>query len=104
MLLRSHEPRSASAHPRRVKPNEPKKKLRLDDVWREAKDLVWARRGRLAAGLVLMLISRVAGMVLPATSKYLFDDVIGKGNHKLLPFLALAAGLATVLQAITTFA
>jgi ATP-binding cassette, subfamily B, putative efflux pump len=86
-----------------VKP-EPKKRLKLDEVWREAKDLVWARRGRLAAGLALMLISRLAGMVLPATSKYLIDDVIGKGKSGLLPFLALAAGLATLLQAVTSFA
>jgi subfamily B ATP-binding cassette protein MsbA len=86
-----------------VKP-EPKKRLKLDEVWREAKDLVWARRGRLAAGLALMLFSRLSGMVLPATSKYLVDDVIGKGNHELLPLLALAAGVATLLQAVTSFA
>jgi ABC-type multidrug transport system fused ATPase/permease subunit len=86
-----------------VKP-EPKKKLRLDEVWREARDLVWARRWRLAAGLALMLFSRVAGMVLPATSKYLVDDVIGKGKHDLLPLLALAAGIATIVQATTSFA
>ena len=83
---------------------EPKKKLRLDDVWREARDLVWARRWRLAAGLALMLLSRVAGMVLPATSKYLVDEVIGKGNHGLLSMLALAAGIATLVQAATSFA
>jgi len=87
----------------RVK-SEPKKKLRLDEVWREARDLVWARRWRLAAGLALMLFSRVAGMVLPATSKYLVDDVIGKGRHDLLPMLALAAGIATLVQAATSFA
>jgi ABC-type multidrug transport system fused ATPase/permease subunit len=83
--------------------SEPKKKLRLDEVWREARDLVWARRWRLAAGLALMLFSRVAGMVLPATSKYLVDDVIGKGRHDLLPMLALAAGIATIVQAAASF-
>jgi ABC-type multidrug transport system fused ATPase/permease subunit len=84
--------------------SEPKKKLRVDDVWREAKELVWARRGRLGIGLILMLISRLAGMVLPTTSKYLVDDVINKGRHDLLPLLALAAGVATIVQAITSFA
>lgn len=79
------------------------KKPKFDDVWREAKDLIMARRSRLALGLVLMLISRGAGLVLPATSKYLIDDVIGKGKHELLPLLALAAGLATVVQALTSF-
>ena len=83
---------------------EGKKKLKLDEVWREARDLIWARRGRLAAGLALMLISRIAGLVLPASSKYLIDDVIGKGNHQLLPLLAMAALAATLIQAGTSFA
>ena len=77
--------------------------MKTDDVWQEAKNLVWARRGRLAAGLGLMLISRVAGLVLPATSKYLIDDVIGKGKHDLLPLLAMAAGIATLVQAVASF-
>jgi subfamily B ATP-binding cassette protein MsbA len=80
-----------------------KKKPRLDEVWREAKDLIWARRGRLATGVALMLVSRVAGLVLPATSKFLIDDVIGKGQHELLPLLGLAAIVATLVQAATSF-
>jgi ABC-type multidrug transport system fused ATPase/permease subunit len=72
------------------------------DVWADAKSLVWARRGRLLIGLALMIVSRAAGLVLPATSKYLVDDVIGKGNHQLLPLLALAAGVATIVQAVTS--
>jgi subfamily B ATP-binding cassette protein MsbA len=82
---------------------EQKKKLSFDEVWREARDLVWSRRGRLAAGLLLMLVSRLAGLVLPATSKYLIDDVIGKGKAELLPLLALAAITATFIQAGTSF-
>ena len=81
-----------------------KKKLELDVVWREAKELVWARRGRLAVGLVLMLFSRLAGLVLPASSKYVIDEVIGKGRHELLPWLAAAAVAATLIQAATSFA
>lgn len=82
----------------------PKKKLKLDEVWREARDLVWARRGRIALGMVLMLISRFASLVLPATSKYLIDDVIGKGKADLLPLLALAAFAGTLIQASASFA
>jgi subfamily B ATP-binding cassette protein MsbA len=87
-----------------VDADKKKKKIRLDDAWREAKDLIWARRGRLSLGLGLMLVSRLAGLVLPATSKYVIDDVIGKGRHDLLPLLALAAITATLIQAATSFA
>ena len=83
---------------------ESKKPLRFDTVWREARDLIVARRGRLLAGLLLMLVSRGAGVVLPATSKYLIDDVIGKGKHDMLPLLAMAAIGATLIQAGTGFA
>ena len=51
-----------------------------------------------------MLVNRLAGLVLPATSKYLIDDVIGKRQAELLVPLALAAGAATLVQAITSFA
>ncbi len=69
----------------------------------EARTLIWQRRGRLAFGLLLTLIARVSGLVLPATSKVLIDSVIGQGRHDLLTPLALAAGAATVVQAITSF-
>jgi subfamily B ATP-binding cassette protein MsbA len=81
-----------------------KKKLKLDEVWREARDLVWERRSRLSLGLALMLVSRISGLVLPATSKYLIDEVIGKGKHDLLPLLAGAAIVATIIQAASSFA
>ena len=51
-----------------------------------------------------MLVNRLAGLVLPATSKYLIDDVIGKRRAELLMPLALAAGAATLVQAVTSFA
>jgi subfamily B ATP-binding cassette protein MsbA len=66
--------------------------------------LLREHRGRLTLGLSLMLISRFAGLVLPASSKYVIDEVIGKGRHDLLMPIALATGAATVVQAITSFA
>ncbi len=77
---------------------------RYAGAWPEAKHLVWTHRYRLVLGLALMLVNRLTGLVLPATSKYLVDDVIGKRHGDLLPMLALAAGAATLLQAITSFA
>ena len=80
-----------------------KKKVDYSNAWPEAKALIVHHRGRLAFGLVLMLINRVSGLVLPATSKFLIDDVIGKRQAELLVPLALAAGGATLVQAITSF-
>ena len=85
-------------------PDAAKKPGLTSAAWQEAKTLVWARRGRLAVGLALMLVNRLAGLVLPATSKWLVDDVIGKQRADLLMPLAFAAGAATLVQAVTSFA
>ncbi len=60
-------------------------------------------RRRLTIGLTLMMFSRLAGIVLPLLSKYVIDDVIGKGRVELLMPIAMAAGAATVVQAVTSF-
>ena len=83
----------------------PKKKgVSASAAWREARSLLWVHRRRLITGLILMLVSRLAGLVLPASSKYLIDDVVGKNRTDLLPMIALAAGTATLVQAVTSFA
>src|SRR4051794_40704693 len=82
----------------------PKKTVDYSNAWQEARTLILARRGRLALGLALMMVNRVAGLILPATSKYLIDDVIGKRGADLLVPLALAAGAATMVQAVSSFA
>ena len=90
----------------RAEAADPAKKTRptASAAWREARELVWAHRRRLATGLVLMLVSRLSGLVLPFTSKWLIDEVVVKGRANLLGPIALAAGLATVVQAVTSFA
>src|SRR5262245_29655873 len=80
-----------------------KKKVDSKAAWREFRELVWVHRRRLFIGLTLMMISRLSGIVLPALSKYVIDDVIGKGRHELLVPIALAAGGATIVQALTSF-
>jgi subfamily B ATP-binding cassette protein MsbA len=72
-------------------------------AWREARELIWTHRRRLFLGLVLMLVSRGTGFVLPASSKFLIDDVLGKGRSDLLMPIAFAAGAATLVQAVTSF-
>src|SRR5919106_245058 len=80
-----------------------KKPISTTAAWREARELVWTHRRRLIIGLVLMLVSRVAGLVLPASSKWLIDEVVGKNRTELLMPIALAAGAATLVQAVTSF-
>ncbi len=82
---------------------EKKKRVTAATAWRDARELIWTHRYRLAVGMILMLINRVVGLVLPASSKYLIDDVILKHRSELLIPLALAAGGATILQAFTSF-
>jgi ABC-type multidrug transport system fused ATPase/permease subunit len=81
-----------------------KKKFDLSRSWEESRALLWAHRKSLTLGFGLMIIDRLAGFVLPASSKFLIDEVLGKQRYELLWPLALAAGGATVLQAITSFA
>src|SRR5918992_5995754 len=81
-----------------------KKSVSSAAAWREARELVWTHRRRLIMGLALMLVSRLAGLVLPASSKWLIDEVVGKNRTDLLMPIALAAGAATLVQAVTSFA
>jgi subfamily B ATP-binding cassette protein MsbA len=76
----------------------------FDVAWREARELIWHRRGRLALGFALMIVNRLAGLVLPASSKFLIDEVVHKGRADLLLPLAAAAAAATAVQSGTTFA
>ncbi|MBV8817996.1 MAG: ABC transporter ATP-binding protein [Acidobacteriaceae bacterium] len=66
-------------------------------------ELVRPRRGILAVGFVLMVINRLCGLVLPASTKFLVDDVLGKHHLNLLGPLVLAVLGATVVQGITSF-
>ena len=84
---------------------DPKKpKFDTKRAWAEARALIWTYRKSVGIGIGLMLISRLAGFVLPASTKYFIDEVLGKQNHGLLPKLAAAAFAATVIQAITSYA
>jgi ABC-type multidrug transport system fused ATPase/permease subunit len=80
-----------------------KKRLNFSDAWREARELVIAHRWRLLLGACLMLVNRLVGLILPASSKYLIDEVIVKKRAELILPIALAAAAATLVQAVTTF-
>ena len=81
-----------------------KKKITMSNAWRETRELLWIHRKRLAIGFSLMIVNRFMGLVLPASSKFLIDEVIIKHQVHMLNWIALFAGLATVVQAVTSFA
>ncbi len=84
----------------------PKSKPQLKKIWPEVRALVAPRKRLIAAGLALMAINRLAGLVLPYTSKPLLDKVLTPAHPhpELLPrIIALVFG-AMIAQAITSFA
>jgi ABC-type multidrug transport system fused ATPase/permease subunit len=83
--------------------SRPKKAAITPGAWQEARALIYAHRKRLSLGLVLLLVNRVAGFVLPASPKWVIDRVIGQHRPALLLPLALAVGAATLVQAVTGF-
>ena len=71
----------------------------LPDVWA----LMKPRRGLLILGFLLMVVNRVSGLVLPASTKYFVDNVVLHRQVRLLTPLALAVLAATVIQGLTSF-
>src|SRR5580704_14952042 len=72
----------------------------LPEIWQ----LIHPRRALLALGFGLMLINRVSGLILPYSTKYLIDDVIGKRHFQLLYPLVGIVLAATLVQGLTSFA
>jgi subfamily B ATP-binding cassette protein MsbA len=72
-------------------------------IWPDLREMILPRRKLLAAGLVLMIINRLSGLVLPYSTKFLIDDIINKGRHELLTPLVLAVVSATAIQGVTSF-
>lgn len=84
----------------------PKNKPKYDTkrAWGEARALMWAHRRSVGIGLVLMLISRASGFVLPYSTKMVLDEVLPSRDVRLLGWIALAGLGATLVQALTGFA
>ena len=84
---------------------QPRKKRKLTaTAWEEARGLMWHYRYRLVLGLVLILVSRLAGLVLPALSRYILDEVVPAQRTGEL-FLLAGIGLgAAVVQSVSGFA
>jgi subfamily B ATP-binding cassette protein MsbA len=87
----------------RARADLPKKKTDLKKAMPEIWKLVQPRKWLLLAGLLLVAINRVAGLVLPFLTKPFVDQVITKHIGDLLPRLVVEVFLATLVQAITSF-
>jgi subfamily B ATP-binding cassette protein MsbA len=96
-------PRPGAARPGQAE--KPKRKPNLKKMWPQIWGLVKPRMGLLIGGLGLMVINRVAGLVLPYTSKSLLDKVLSTQHPhpELLPKIIAFVFTAMVVQAITSF-
>lgn len=77
-----------------------KAKVTIGQVFRT---IVWPRRNMLFLGLVLIVISRLSGLVLPAATQYLMDDVIAKGDMEMLKVVLLAVAGSILVQSVTSY-
>jgi subfamily B ATP-binding cassette protein MsbA len=87
-------------------PDKKKKptKESLRNVWPLLRELVRPRRGLLFLGLVLIVINRVAGLVLPYSSRFVIDQVVHQKHLGLLKTIVIAVLIATAIQAASSFA
>src|SRR5690606_8757821 len=82
--------------------NKPtKEKVTMAKVFRT---IIWPRRKQLLIGLVLIVISRLAGLVLPGASKYVVDDVIPCSDFELLNWLIVEVVLEVIVHSVPSFA
>ena len=74
------------------------------NVMQAFKEFIWPRKGIVSVGLVLIVISRLASLVLPLKSKELLDEIIPNKDLDALISMVLIVSGAILIQAITSFA
>lgn len=77
-----------------------KTKVSLREVF---KTIIWPRRKLLFVGLILIIISRVAGLVPPWATKPFMDDILVNKELDKLPLLLTVLTIAILIQAVTSF-
>ncbi|OFY65751.1 MAG: ABC transporter permease [Bacteroidetes bacterium RIFCSPLOWO2_02_FULL_36_8] len=77
-----------------------KHKVSLVDAF---KAFIWPRRKIVFIGLLLIVISRLAGLVLPGATKYLMDDVIVHKNLSMLKILLWVVTGSILVQSVTSY-
>lgn len=82
---------------------EKEKQKSTVSIGKAFKTIIWPRRNLVLIGLILIVISQVAKLVIPMASKYLMDDVIGKKDFDLLKWLLIVVLIAILIQSVTSF-
>ena len=77
-----------------------KSRITIQEVF---KTIIWPRKNILFVGLILIIISRLSGLVLPGATKYLMDEVIAKGDLHMLKLILGAVAGAVLIQAVTSY-
>jgi subfamily B ATP-binding cassette protein MsbA len=94
----------AENDPDKTKSKKKMDKARFRAVLKDAGEIIWRSRLRLAIGIPLLLANRLSSIVLPYLSKLLYDNVLAKGQVALLPKLALVSAAVALFGGITDYA
>src|SRR4051812_39734674 len=94
----------AMAEPDKATTKKKMDKARFRAVLKDAGEIIWRSRLRLAIGIPLLLANRLSSIVLPYLSKLLYDNVLAKGQVDLLPKLAAVSAAVALFGGITDYA
>ncbi|WP_420315733.1 ABC transporter ATP-binding protein [Ekhidna sp.] len=67
------------------------------------RNIIWPRRKTILIGLLLIIVSRPAGLVLPAATKYLLDDAVPNKDFEMLKLIVIIIVISLAVQAISSF-
>ena len=77
-----------------------KKKVTISQVF---KTIIWPRRKIILVGFILIVVSRLASLILPWSTKYMLDDVIGKGDLSKLNMILIGISASILISSVTSF-
>ncbi len=80
------------------------KKISGSSLKNAFEEIIWPRRGLLAIGLLLIVLNRLSGLILPWATKFIIDDVIANSDIRMLYFILAGVGTAVAVQAATSYA
>jgi subfamily B ATP-binding cassette protein MsbA len=86
-----------------MSPPRPNTSLSSSSLRHAFRQIIWPRRRLIGIGLILILVNRLCGLVLPASTKYLIDDVITGDRPDLLIKILAAVAAAVIIQSATSF-